>query len=165
MLNVTLKPLDTSEYPCWWNDKDTSYWMLHGSVTRGPEYNQEYYNDVKNSRDTKVFKILVEDKHVGNVSLSHIDWIHRRGELGIVIWDSCYRSKGVGTSACSLLCSYAFNILGLTAVWLGVVEGNTGAIKCYEKVGFKQCGKWTKAAYLHGVWHNTIMMENVKDGK
>jgi RimJ/RimL family protein N-acetyltransferase len=160
-MNVELKPLDTWDYPCWWLDDETSHWMLHGSVARGPDYNKEYYEEVKSSRDTKVFKILVDDVHVGNCSLSHVDWIHRRAELGIVIWRKDYRGCGIGTRAANLLCEYAYGKLGLHQVWLGVVAENLGARKSYKKAGFTEYGYMRDGAWLHGQWHDIVYMQRL----
>lgn len=161
-MNVELKPLDTYDYPCWWNDDETAHWMLHGSTTRGPDYNREYYEEVcENTGNLKVFKILVDGVHVGNCSLSHLDWIHRRGELGIVIWNKEYRRCGIGTRATNLLCEYAFGKLGLHQVWLGVVEENYGARRSYEKAGFEIYGMMREGAYLHGEWRDIVYMQRI----
>lgn len=162
-MDTKLVPLDTDQYPMWWLDEETTKWMLHGTVTRGPDYNTEYYNSIKNSKDTKVWKIMYGSFHVGNISISHIDWIHRCGELGIVIWDKNTRGKGVGTEACKQMCNWCFLNLGLHRLYLGVLAPNKSGIRCYEKVGFSQCGISHQGAFKDGRWVDIVHMELLND--
>lgn len=162
-MKVTITPLDTTNYPNWWLDSEITKYMLHGSCTRGPEYNTEYYEKIKNSNGAiRVWKIMVsfngeKEYHVGNCSLSGIDLIHRRAELGIVIWNC--RGMGIGKEACRLMCEWGFKNLGLHTIWLGVLEDNKAAQMCYMRIGFVIYGTARDACFKDGRFTNVVYMQ------
>ena len=53
---------------------------------------------------------------------------------------------------------YAFETLNLNRVWLHVYEDNKGAIRAYEKVGFKTEGVLRQDSFRRGRYGNTVMM-------
>lgn len=67
-----------------------------------------------------------------------ISYKNRIGTVGIFIGDENNRSNGYGTEALKLLLDYGFNYLNLNNIMLAVKSFNERAIKCYEKVGFKE---------------------------
>ena len=54
----------------------------------------------------------------------------------ILIGDPGYRGKGLGQQIVQSLLHYTFTQLNKPVAELNVFDWNTGAIKCYEKVGF-----------------------------
>ena len=58
--------------------------------------------------------------------------------LGFVIVDDSKRGKGYGKGMILLALKYAFEILGVQKVTIGVFENNPSAYKCYKAVGFKE---------------------------
>ena len=56
--------------------------------------------------------------------------------FGWVIVDDSIRGKGYGTSMLRTGLDYAFNILGVHTVTIGVFEHNDIAHNCYKNVGF-----------------------------
>ena len=57
--------------------------------------------------------------------------------FGFIIVDSAKRGKGYGKELVSLALKYAFEILKVKKVTLGVAEGNLPALRCYEALGFR----------------------------
>lgn len=97
-------------------------------------------------------------KFIGTCGLySHRD-IYRSWEFRILIFDPSAIGHGVGTEATRLTVNYAFQRLNAHRVWLGVHEKNVGAVKCYEKVGFKEEGRLRKELFTHGEYHDAIRM-------
>ena len=88
----------------------------------------------------------LEGVHIGTCSL----YDHTGGDiqLGIRIGNKAYWNKGYGTEVVSLLVQHAFEkILNVRRVWLKVLPENLGAIRCYEKVGFKAFGRLALSGY------------------
>ena len=54
---------------------------------------------------------------------------------------------------------FGFNYLNLNEINLDVMEFNKRAIKCYEKVGFKEYGRRRKCVYLNGKYYDKISMD------
>ncbi len=57
--------------------------------------------------------------------------------LGFVIVDDKKRGKGYGKQMVRLAVQYAFDVLNVQKVSLGVFENNAPAIGCYEACGFR----------------------------
>jgi diamine N-acetyltransferase len=98
------------------------------------------------------------DQHIGNIQLIDIDWIARRAEIGIIIGEPQYRSKGFGQQALRLMLRHAFQDLGLHRLYLLVFEDNRGAIRVYEKCGFVIEGKLRQHAYKRGQFKDLVFM-------
>ena len=45
------------------------------------------------------FAIKTTDKHIGNIKLGPINWIHRYGDISLLIGDKDYWGKGIATEA------------------------------------------------------------------
>ena len=54
---------------------------------------------------------IQEDKLIGNVAITSINWVNRTAEYGIAIWNKQYWDQGIGTEATQLSLNYAFNQL------------------------------------------------------
>ncbi len=105
-----------------------------------------------------VFAIEVEGKVVGTVSLHDINWTSRHGTFSIVIWNTEYHGKGIGTEATSLMLRYAFEYLNLHRVKLEVYEYNEVGLHIYKKLGFVEEGRWRKQRYLKGKYYDVVLM-------
>lgn len=55
----------------------------------------------------------------------------------ILLGNPAYRGKGIGEQTVLAMLQHAFSDPGLQRVELNVFENNPGAIRCYEKCGFK----------------------------
>ena len=62
---------------------------------------------------SKLIGIFIKktDKHIGNIHMFNFNKIHKRLELGIMIYDKSQWSKGYGTEALIAIENYVFNIL------------------------------------------------------
>ena len=76
-------------------------------------------------------------KFIGNIELMNVH--DKQAELGISITGSM-QDKGYGTEAIKSIIRFAFKQLELEMIYLNVFKKNLRAIRCYEKVGFKQAG-------------------------
>jgi RimJ/RimL family protein N-acetyltransferase len=63
-----------------------------------------------------------------------------RGEVVHMYVDSGYRGQNIGERLLRSLLDHAFNLPGVEQAQLSVIAGNDGAIKLYEKVGFRTFG-------------------------
>jgi RimJ/RimL family protein N-acetyltransferase len=96
---------------------------------------------------------------VGSCSLMHIDWRFRRAELGILLGER--RGHGLGTEATMLTLDWAFTVMGLHNVLLGVFAWNAAAIRAYEKAGFREIGRRRGAAETMGRRFDEVLMDAV----
>ena len=84
---------------------------------------------------------------------------HGTAEFGIAIGDASDRGQGFGTEATRLLLDYAFTVLGVHNVWLDTPAYNVGAIRAYEKVGFREIGRRRGARSLAGTRYDVVLMD------
>jgi RimJ/RimL family protein N-acetyltransferase len=110
-----------------------------------------------NSDDYMVFSIDKDGKMVGTVQMFKFDWDNAAARIGCYLIDPQERGKGTGTDALTKLVHYAFDDLGLKKLELGVFDYNTGALKCYEKVGFVKVNE-----YMHPMGWAGYTMEIVR---
>jgi RimJ/RimL family protein N-acetyltransferase len=100
----------------------------------------------------------VEGRHIGNLGLHKIDQVHRKAEVGIVIGEPTFWSKGFGTEAMRLALGYGFEDLGLNKISLDVLDYNTRAIRTYERLGFQREGVHREDVYKEGRFVNVLRM-------
>jgi RimJ/RimL family protein N-acetyltransferase len=112
-------------------------------------------------RQQHVFSIVDIEKEelIGRCMLFDIDWVNRKAMLGIVIGEKAYWGNGYGQEAVSLLLEYAFCLLNLNSVMLGVIEFNQRAVRCYQKVGFKEIGRRRQARIVGELKYDVLLMD------
>lgn len=108
--------------------------------------------------------IAENEKVIGLVSLTDIDYIHRKTTFHIMIGDKDNQSKGAGTYALACMLHHAFNNMNLHRVELDVLSSNVKAIGLYEKMGFVREGVFREACFKNGVYVDMIhyaLLENI----
>lgn len=158
---VYLSPLsleDVERYTAWLNDFSTTRFLtlvsaqvtLHGEKDSLVVLSKEHcYAIIEKGRD----------ELLGNCGLFAIDQTHRSAEVGIFIGPEAARGSGYGTEALKLLCDYGFNVLNLRSVHLRTYSFNERAVASYRKVGFKEAGRFRKAHFYAGAYHDVILMD------
>ena len=91
--------------------------------------------------------IFSEDRLVGDIQLSSIDWRNRTASLGCGIARQKDRGKGYGTDAARTLIRYGFGHLNLYRISAATVEYNVAAQRSLEKCGFVLEGRERQAIY------------------
>jgi diamine N-acetyltransferase len=104
---------------------------------------------------------LSDGAPAGTAALMDIHWRFGRATFGILIGDR--RGKGLGTEATRLTLDWAFNMLGLHNVMLTVLPSNPGAIRAYEKAGFRRIGVRRAALVSMGERCDEVLMDAVRD--
>lgn len=164
---VTLKPMDlsfvTQKYLGWLKDPEASYAIIYPSseLKELETYVKKRMADL-NCRFWAILDRETEE-HIGNVKLEPVLWQHKRAAFGILIGEKNYWGRGFGTEATSLVTEHAFKELGLNKVELGVKTDNKGAIRAYEKSGFVAEGVLKQHEFLHGKYHDIVMMAKFRE--
>lgn len=96
---------------------------------------------------------------IGRTVLFGIDQINRHAKFGIFIGEKSFWGKGYGQEATRLSLDYAFNLLNLNSVMLGVFAFNKRAIRAYENVGFKLIGIRRQARIIGGQKFDAYLMD------
>lgn len=157
---VVLRPLATGDLRrCvkWFSDPQVTQFLGRNTpVTLAEE--ERWFRDYLRRADEQIFAIEVEGRHVGNLGLHKVDRVHRKADLGIVIGEPAYWSRGYGTDALRAALAYGFGSLGLNKVSLDVLEDNARALRTYAKCGFVQEGLHREDVLKDGRFRNVVRM-------
>ena len=116
---VDLVPLTNNhvspEYLSWLNGEEERRWRGPKAF---PSIPSDIYTYISSARgyDRLILAIEAEKKHVGNIALYPIDWIHRNAELSILI-GAPHQKNGHGLRAIGLITKHAFESMGLYRLW------------------------------------------------
>lgn len=103
------------------------------------------------------------DSHIGNVKIGGINWIHRYGDIGIIIGEPEGRGKGYGAYAVEMVCHYAFTELNLRKVIAGMYANNVASIAAFSKAGFTKTGTMKEHYLCNGTFVDGVLMELLKE--
>jgi RimJ/RimL family protein N-acetyltransferase len=152
---------DAEKWTEWFNDLEVA--LPLGDEAYVPLSLLKSQADVKDTIDRQqhVFSIVDNEKDelIGRCMLFDIDWVNRKAMLGIVIGEKAYWGRGYGQDAVSLLLEYAFCLLNLYSVMLGVIEFNHRAVHCYQRVGFKEIGRRRQARIVGEQKYDVLLMD------
>ncbi len=161
---VFLRPLRREDiaahYLAWLNDPEVTRYMETGIFPTTEQELTNFYEEVTGSRNQVI--LAVADKksgrHIGNVKLGPIQWVHRSATFGILIGDKRFWGRGVGLEATRLAVEYGFSRLNLRRIDLGVFADHAAAVRCYEKAGFKVEGRMRESLFQDGKYVDRLWM-------
>jgi diamine N-acetyltransferase len=104
---------------------------------------------------------LERGEPVGTTSLMGIDPMARTARFGIVI--GAGQGQGFGTEATRLTLDWGFHVLALRNVLLEVLPWNTGAIRAYEKAGFRHVGVRRNSAFHLAERSDEVLMDAIPE--
>lgn len=104
-----------------------------------------------------------DDKLIGEIQLKEIIKEFKSAKLGMNIGETDFWNQGYGTDALKSVCRYFFTRLKYNRIELSVFEKNLGAIRVYEKCGFKKEGFCRKAYLKKGKYHNKVIMGLIRE--
>ena len=148
----------TDEYYNWINDPGINQFLETRFFPRSKENILEFIKKMDGNPDEILFAICDKEnkKHLGNIKLGPINWIHRKGDISLLIGDKSYWGKGIATESINLVVNFAFKSLNLHKVCAGYYDSNTGSAKAFEKCGFKVEGKYKEEYFVNGKYEDII---------
>lgn len=147
-------------YYRWLSDSEVNRYLESRFYPHSVEQLMEYVKAMQASR-TDVFLAMIDkasERHIGNIKLGTISWIHRTADIGLVIGEKEFWGRGYATEAIRMLTEYAFKTLNLRKVWAGAYAGNVGSIQAFIKAGYeKECTR-TAHLFCNGVYEDDIIL-------
>lgn len=136
------KSCDAAKIENWIKDEDTflkwggnhfGQFPINGEII-----DKKYTNENGDCKEKDNFYPWIaftdEDGVVGHFIMRYLHGDNKILRFGWVIVDDSIRGKGYGTKMLCKGLEYAFNILGVDKVTIGVFENNEIAHTCYKKV-------------------------------
>ena len=137
---------DAEAFSRW--SRDSEYMRLSDSSTvrmwtikQATEYIEKEFESESPTMFAFAICTLDDDRLIGEIDLSGINWASGESIVGIGIGDRNDWGKGYGTDAMRVILRFAFEELNLHRVFLNTFEYNPRAIRSYEKCGFKHEGR------------------------
>lgn len=154
------EPDDLERAYGWINDREvTRHLTVRYPLSRADE--ERWIRETPTNTFANGVGLAIETReglHIGNIDLREMRHEDRKTELGIMIGDKEYWSKGYGTDAVLTLLRFAFDEMNLNRVWLTVHDSNERAITCYRKCGFQEEGRLRQEVFRDGRYQDIVIM-------
>lgn len=148
-----------------WSYSEEVLIQFAGPIFTFPLTNEQLNNYISNEKITP-FKVIdsFDNTVIGHAEISSSEEMNTVKICRVLIGDKTKRGKGYGKKIIKLLLDKAFKELNKQKAELNVFDWNIGAIKCYEKVGFKTNQDKTSTSIVNGEnWKAINMTINRND--
>jgi len=134
----TLSIDDVSSWYAWFNSGKVTENINKGIFPNTREKQADYLRALlKSQTDLQLAISLKEDGDlIGVIGIHKVDWLHRRGDISIVIGNEKAWGKGLATEAIGLMVRHGFEKLNLHKITAGMWATNEGSRRSFEKNGF-----------------------------
>ena len=148
-----IEPADlNTTYLGWLNDSAVNRYLETRFLPQTLEALEVYWQAHRDAPDSPWFAIclIVDGRHIGNIKLGPINWLHRRADLSLFIGDRSCWGQGYASEAIALVRDWSFRELDLQKLNAGVYAGNIGSRRAFEKCGFELEGTLRQEAVNSG---------------
>lgn len=140
-----VKPADAEgNYHRWMNDAEVVRFLESRFQSHTVESLKKYIECTIRDPNILFLAIVLKsnNRHIGNVKVGPIDWVHRLAGVGIIIGEKECWGKGYASEAIKLVTDYAFNNLKLHKLIAGAYKNNKGSARIFSKAGYTIEGVW-----------------------
>lgn len=164
---IQLEPLDSSErlqlVADWLARKDNYQWLDFGD---GKQILTLAWLKILTQQDTQVLRVYTAGggKPLGIVGLDAVNRHFGTARIWLAAGEKSFAARGHATHAASKMLTYAFQELGLQAVYTWVVEHNT-SLRIAERLGFRFVGRQRECHVIEGraydrLWFDILASEH-----
>lgn len=135
-----LTPNDASErYASWFRDPQAQRYINAAQAAPSVNELREYIAARDGRPDVLFLGIYARDAgtHIGNIKFEPVDETASRAVLGIMIGEPAWRGSGAAAEVIVGANEWLAVHRGIREVVLGVARDHEGAIRAYEKAGFR----------------------------
>lgn len=162
--NLQLRPLSETDIQAYFDlfsDAETMAYWSDEPIATIAEAREKLADDIRwaNSDEALCWGIALPEsgRLLGKVNLYFFSRQNRRAEIGYIL-DRRYWSRGLMTEVLEAVLNYAFDELGLHRIEADVDPGHAASLALLEKLGFKQEGVLRDRWFVHGQWHDSVML-------
>jgi len=142
----------------WFSDEETTKYLgeRFWPNTKGAQL--DFFKSLEDRNRLALSIVAIEnDEHIGVVSLSSINWVHRHADVAIVIGEKEYRKGGYSIEAFSLILKVAFVRLNLRTVKSGYAKSNEASIAIHKVFKFIKVGEYENLICIDGQYGNVVV--------
>ena len=103
-----------------------------------------------------------DEVHIGNIRLPGIDRKNKRILLGIMIFNSSYSNKGLGSEALIGISDYLFTIAKINKITADYCIKNIASKKMFKKANYKIEGLLKKNLFIENKFEDTEIVSLIK---
>ena len=154
----------TDEYYNWLNDPDVNKYLETRFIPHSKNDILNFVKKMDGNNNEILFAICEKEteKHIGNIKLGPINWIHRKADISFLIGNKAYWNKGIASEAIKLVLRYGFYTLNLHKICAGYYKHNIGSAKALKKCGFIEEGVLREEYYYNGEYVDAIRVGILK---
>lgn len=143
----------------WLNDKEVTKYLYRGSLPFRSADETEALNLSGKDSGSYPFTILsLSGDPIGVAGLHAVHPISRCGEYRVLLGDRGSWGNGIGSESLQFICAFAFEVLNMHKVYLGVNVENSRAVKGYKACGFIEEGRLREEYYRSGRYFDILRM-------
>ena len=156
----TLNLKEIKNYYHWFNNQNITKNMNKGHFPNDIEKQSNFFKKISLSKNDIQLGIYQKnkDKILGIISLHDINFIHRVASISIILGDSNYTNKGIGSASIKLLCDHAFKKLNLRKLKAGMWKSNYASRFAFEKNNFKKEAILKKEYEYNGKFIDSLIL-------
>ena len=148
------------EYYRWMNDPEVTQYLESRFYPNSMDALRKYFKSIELDRNNILFAICLQenDRHIGNIKIGSINWIHRFADVGLLIGEKdCWR-QGYASEVIGCLVHYAFDVLNLHKLTAGCYAAHQASLKAFQKNGFQFEGNRKKQYICNGIYTDAVML-------
>ena len=147
-------------YYRWMNDPEITRNIESRFFPNSIETLKEFVGEIARNRECAFFAIILKDekRHIGNIKIGPINFIHRFADVGILIGEKDCWGRGLGTETIRIISEYAFSKLNLNKLTAGCYDQNIGSIKAFKKAGFSEEGIRKQQYFCDGQYVDDVIL-------
>lgn len=128
---------------------------------QSPDQIRKKYEAAEKDKDKQFYfaiRARADGRLLGFVKLFDLSWNHGNGSILIGLGSPEDRGRGYGSEALRMILRYAFGELNLHRVTAGVLGYNVGALRFFERAGFRVEVRQRQAVHRYGRrWDEVIL--------
>ena len=132
-----LTPNDVAEsYVDWLNDYEVTKFTEQRYFKHTLESTMNFVSQKFDSKNDLLFGIFCDEKHIGNIKLGSIKFVHMSAKVSYFIGEKRFWGKGIASKCVRTIVKLAISDLGLKKINAGYYENNISSEKVLKKCGF-----------------------------
>jgi len=161
---LLLRPLEMSDSGAYldiFSDTMTLLYWSNEPISSIEEAESLIQQDIEwsGSDDCICLGVALPDSNllIGKITLFQLSEQNRRAEIGYIL-DRRQWGKGYMTEALGWLLAHAFDVMKLHRLEADTDPDNLSSLALLQKFGFTQEGLFRDRWWVHGKWHDSVMM-------
>ncbi len=165
--NIKLRALEPEDLELLYKwENDIAVWKVSNNKTPLSKFILAGYikSSDKDIWVSKELRLMIENKEgyaVGTIELFDFDPYNSRAGIGIMIYDTEERRKGIASSAINIISKYAFEEIGIYQLYANISSSNIPSLNLFNNIGFEHT--CTKKHWLRSLdkWEDELMFQKV----